>query len=136
LSRARPKRSSPPASETRTTGTVDDGYGYAEVDLAPMRDSETPPRQLLCYGRERQASLAALFREIYLASDDSPRFAVYALEQVGFELSALHALLESEEGRDLNTKIVLRVVAGIEHRARVGAEVGKRMLAANEGGAS
>jgi hypothetical protein len=132
LSRAKAKSSAPPPSATRSARP---GL-YADIDLAPLRDSQEHGRQQLCYGAEREASLGALFRTVYVASDDSPSFAVYALEQLGFELTALHALLESEEGRDLNTKVVLRVVAGLESRARAGAEVGKRMLAANEGGAS
>jgi hypothetical protein len=126
-------RSAPPASETRATRPD----GYSEIDLAPLRDSAKRERQLHCYGNDSEASLAALFREIYLASPDgAPFFAVHALEQLGYELTALHALLSSEDGRDLSTEIVLRVVAGLEARARAGAEIGKRMLAANEGGAS
>jgi hypothetical protein len=126
------KSSAPPASETRATSPD----GYSEIDLAPLRDSKKLERRLHCYGSDSEASLAALFREIYVASDDSPSVAAYALEQLGYELTALRVLLESEEGRDLNTTIVLRVLRGLEARARAGAEIGKRMLAANEGGAS
>lgn len=133
MSRAKPKSSEPPPSATRQAS----GGFYPEIDLAPLRDSKNPERRLHCYGSDSKALLAALFREIYVVGDDdAPSFAVYALEQLGYELTAFRVLLTSEEGRDLNPTSVSRVGAGLEARARAGAEIGKRMLAANEGRAS
>jgi hypothetical protein len=109
---------------------------YTEAELAQLRDSKGRERQFVCYGQEDKASLGALLREIYMCADGASDFAHFALEQLSYEITGLRTLLASQEGGDLNGDIIDRIAGGIEHRARVAAEVAKRMQAASEGGAS
>jgi hypothetical protein len=93
----------------------------------PFKRNQPPKRDegLLCYRRENEATVLALFGAIFCSAGDEKGIAVGALDGLSDELTVLAEYFDGEA--TLNPAIIKNVLTRMAERARAAAEVQRRV---------